>query len=297
MKQKSVLFIIFIVLAANIKAQWDSLPVKTKLIYSFARGHVITNYGGTKEDKSKIYFKKSVAVTIDTILYLVGQNRKLFVLSKCLNDIVLNENFKIYNGNIKRPDDYEKIYNITGQLIVNDSGTSDASKQITAIYKYKRAIYFLTLPKDFYYSLNSTVIGQLDKALLKSISDSTEYGIYETDVFVTANKNNFPLKKIILLNNNSDQYSDETFQFHIESNSQRLPFEQDVKNLSLNNKYMNEADKYVYRTNKGEPLKTLYLSPKYGIVHSYSYANNFNKEHPIEYINILDLIGVEMPKY
>lgn len=298
MKQKFWLFTFLMLFSLSAISQWDSLPVKTKMIYSFSRGKVIGN-NDQYQDVDSLYYTKPIVITIDSVLNLVGQNRKLIILSECLDNLVLNINSPIYNKVIKHlPEDYDNIDNILGNPNLNNNPNFiSSSSQITAVYQFYKAIYFLTLPRDFLNQIrrNSLLTKEIDKKLAETTDDTTNK--YASDVFISVNNMTFPLHMILLNKRIKDDglkdgdNSDYNFMFHYEDSEQGSPFEENTNKLKQQRLFMNDAEEYV--TNKGEPSKTIYLSPKYGIVRSYSSALDSRKR--IRYVNILNLTKVELP--
>lgn len=302
-KRLSWIVIIIWISMCKTSAQWDSLPVKTKLVYSFSRGEQLKNInkeGESIEDVNRIFFKKIISISIDTVIYLKTGNRKLIFFLRCLDDIVFNEVSQIYTGIIK-PDDHDKMHNIYGNPIVSKEDFKITSQQITTVYQFDSGIYFLTLPANFQKKIQeeADLVKKMDDALLKSVNDPNHYK-YFTNGFIHLKNKNYPLRMVVLLKKRLtntriiNEDPNNAFDYHYEFNAERLPFEEDSVKLVKKNSLINNADKYVVRSNKYEPFKTFYLSSKYGIVHSYSYA--YDSKAGIRYVNILDLIRVIYPK-
>lgn len=295
MKLKLVLFITFILGLVELNAQFDSLKSKTKLVYNFSRQQVLTNHSGSTSDFNKILYTKKIDISVDTIFYLTGKSRKLIVLSRCLNDIVLNENNFIFNKIIKRPQDFIRMDSIIGIPIIDEKDVKYSSRQITAIYQFDHAVYFITLPDNFFKEVkqNLKLISEMDKSLLDARSDIAYYGNFVTDIFIYWNKQTIPMKSIILLNkfnnttNNAIDDDDDTeFTYQYEKKSSGFKLGEDTKKIILNNIYINNSDKYIHKSSKNELLKTIYISKSFGIIHAYSYS--FDSEKRIRYVNVLD---------
>lgn len=269
----------------NADAQFDSLLNKTTLTYLFSREKVKYNEQGMRITTLKV--KSTIKIVVDTIIQLSGNDRKLIAFSKCLNSIVLNESASIVKGTTLSPD---LIDQIIGEPLID--GVKDNSKEsATIIYQIGKAIYLITVPKDFFSKRLrlGLFVKKLDDLLLKTNTNPLGNGLYDLDSYFLFDSIYFPLHKFLIIQ--SDKENIKLIPGKNDYLSGFIIFEKAISNPELD--FNTEADEYASYY-KGEKWKRIYWSKKFGIITSQSKAYDKQKEY--SYINTLRLQKVEFSK-
>jgi len=259
----------------KVYAQFDSIPVKSNLIYFFTRSKQKSNdKGETKQLYKKI---DTVEMTLDTVIQLSGVERKLIVFSRCLNMFLLNETFPILKDSVF---DDQMISNIMGVPYID--GDRDCSiDQISIVYQIKNVSYLLTAPKNFFkkYLRNSNFIKEIDKKLIKSaIDESSSIDIYNSFVYIYFNGLSMPLHKFVIFKGGMESLhhsfgeNDYLFEF--------LRFEKTISSQDSS-----KLDEYVSYIKKMKIHDIIFSNYK-GIVKSESLA--WDKSKQVTYKNVFE---------
>lgn len=276
---------IFLSFAFKVNAQWDSLQNKTVLVYSYWKGDIVDYYGTIKKRKPETV----ISIAVDTIVHLKGQNRKLIVFSKCMDEILFGMTYPIIQGEYDITKDSNNC--IIGHPVLDQPHFSSSSK-VTAIYQINYATYLLTLSKDIFYTRfrDPNFIKNIDNALLID----AEYHLPQTDYYqlkpyIKIGNFSYPLHPFVTIKNHT---MDSVFNSAISNLYYRDEFLHYQSYKQFPSKFYRSADFYSSIPYKGEILYRIYLSAKYGIVESKGVGGT---KKAGTYANILELKKVELP--
>ncbi len=158
---KTIIIFCSCVVAVPAIAQLNGLKLHSKYTYLYKRYRIneISQYEHTVFQKRKI-----IKFRVDSIILLQGRNRKLFILSKCINSMMFNTTVRVEE---KKKSKFN-VFDFDPEYLTD--GVEDQSyQQSTILYQNDSLIYTITVPKLFFikYLHERNYIKKLDSTLTK----------------------------------------------------------------------------------------------------------------------------------
>jgi hypothetical protein len=162
--------------------------------YSFTRTKKV--YNELDSPTSNIVKRENITFRVDTVLIL-GKNKKLFVLDKCLNYFLRSEYFPILTDSAATPEEREMMEGTR----MKDAPINNDSELASLIYQVENVTYLLTIPKYLIQKINfdKIFVADLSNKLSKTISKNNEFGIYQiSNSFIFIEGLSLPLSPFLI---------------------------------------------------------------------------------------------------